>query len=582
MALTRGARIVLSIVIVVALFSVAAVAGLVMVATRGPEVPDGAVLWLRLPAALAEQQPEDLISQLGGPRPTLGSVVGTLRMAAADDRIRAVVLAPSPQPLPWGTVQEIRGAVEAFRESGKRIVAYLEYGGSQPYYLAAACDEVFLAPTSTLDLVGVTWTELFARDALDKIGAYPDMLHAGDFKTAANIYTEQTFTPEHREMAEALARDYFDQLALGIARGRGMLLADLRALIDDGPFLPADALARGLVDGLLYEDELLDRLAEGDEPAERLSLADYRRVDPASLGLGNGPRLAVVYVVGAITHGNSGAGTAGAATLMEAVRAAREDEGIEAIVLRVNSPGGGAVASDLIWRELVLAGEDKPLVVSMSDLAASGGYYVAMPADVIVAQPGTLTGSIGVVGGKLALGGAFDKLGVTVEEVSAGRMAGINSIVNPYSDAGRERVQQIIDAFYEEFLARAAEGRGMTRDAVHAVAQGRVWTGRQARDHGLIDELGGMDAAVAAAKRLAGIEAGAEVTLVQYPRPRTFFETLSEGLVIRAGAGILRALLPDSRLATGVEAATAPLRLFRPGEPLALLPSFYVAGVGPS
>ena len=576
MALTRGARIVISIVIAATLVSAAAVAGLVMFATRGPEVPDDSVLWLRLPAALAERQPDDLVSQLGGPRATLGAVVDTLRMAAADDRIRAVVLAPSPQPLPWGAAQELRGAVAAFRESGKRIVAYLEYGGSQPYYLAAACDEVFLAPTSTLDLVGVTLTELFARDALDKIGAYPDMLHAGDFKTAANIYTEQTFTPEHREMTEALTRDYFDQLALGIARGRGMLLADMRALIDDGPFLPADALARGLVDGLLYEDELLDLLAEGGEPPERLSRTRYGRVDPSSLGLDGGPSIAVVHVTGAIAHGASGQGVAGAATLMRAVRAAREDEDIEAIIVRINSPGGGAIASDLIWREIVLAGEEKPVVASMADLAASGGYYVAMPADVIVAQPGTLTGSIGVLGGKLALGGAFEKLGVAVEEVSAGRLAGMNSIVNPYSDAARERVQQIIDAFYEEFLARAAEGRGMTRDAVHAVGQGRVWTGRQARNLGLVDELGGMDAAVAAAKRLAGIGAGREVTLVPYPRPRTFFETLSEGLAVRAGAGLLRAVLPASRLAAGAEAAAAPLRLFRPGEPLALLPSFYL------
>ena len=221
MALTRGARIVISIAIVASLALAATVAGIVMFAARGPDVPDGSVLWLRLPAALAERQPDDLFAQLGGPRTTLGSVVDTLRMAAVDDRIRAVVLAPSPQPLQWGMAQELRGAIEAYRESGKRIVAYLESGGSRAYYLAAACDEVFLAPTSTLDVVGVASYELFARDALDKIGAYPDMLHAGEFKTAGNIYTEQTFTPEHREMTEALTLDYFDQLALGIARGRG-------------------------------------------------------------------------------------------------------------------------------------------------------------------------------------------------------------------------------------------------------------------------------------------------------------------------------------------------------------------------
>ena len=257
MALTRGARIVISTVIVATLVSAAAVAGIVMLATRGPAVPDGSVLWLRLPAELAERRPDDLLAQLGGPRATLSSVVGALRKAAADERIRTVVLAPSPQPAPWATAQEIRGAVEAFRASGKRIVGYLEYGSGQAYYLAAACDEVFLAPTSPLDLIGVTIYELFARDALDKIGAYPDMLHAGDFKTAANIYTETTFTPAHREMDEALARDFYDQLVIGIASGRGLPVADVQALIDDGPFLGDDAVARGLVDGLLYEDELL-------------------------------------------------------------------------------------------------------------------------------------------------------------------------------------------------------------------------------------------------------------------------------------------------------------------------------------
>ncbi|MCY4598888.1 MAG: signal peptide peptidase SppA [Acidobacteria bacterium] len=576
MALTPGARIVITIVIAIAVVSAAAMAAVVVLVTRGPDVPDESVLWLRLPAELAERQPDDLLSQLGGPRATVSSVVGALRKAAADDRIRTVVLAPSPQPAPWATAQEIRGAVEAFRASGKRIVAYLELGSSQAYYLASACDEVYLAPTSPLDLVGVSIYELFARNALDKIGVYPDMLHAGDFKTAANIYTETTFTPAHREMDESLARDFYDQLVIGVARGRGLPAADVRALIDEGPFLGDAARARGGTDGLLYEDELLERVAESDEPAERLSLADYRRVDPASLGLGGGPSIAVVYVVGAIVHGDGGGldGTAGAATLMNSLRAAREDDDIEAIIVRINSPGGGAIASDLIWREIALAGEEKPVVASMSDLAASGGYYVAMPADVIVAQPGTLTGSIGVVGGKLALGGAFEKLGVSIEAVSAGRMAEMNSIATPYSDEARVRVQQQIDAIYEEFLARAAEGRGMTRDAVHAVAQGRVWTGRQARDIGLVDELGGMDAAVSAAKRLAGIDAGREVTLVPYPRPRTFFEVLNDGFTIRAG--ILNALRPVSPAAAAVDAAAAPLRLFRPGEPLALMPQVYI------
>lgn len=575
MALTRGARIVLTLVVLTSITFVVAAVGAVMLLTRGPDVPAGSVLWLRIPPGLVERQPDDLLSQLGGPRTDLATVVDTLRKAAADDRIASVVLAPSAQPAAWGAVQEIRGAVDAFRASGKPIAAYLESGASQPYYLATACDDVFLAPTSTLDLVGVTVYELFAREALDKIGAYPDMLHAGDFKTAGNIYTESTFTPAHREMTESLARDLHDQLALGIARGRRMLLADAHALIDEGPFLPDEALARGLVDGLLYEDELLQRLGGEDAPADPLSLGDYARVDAAALDRDDGPALAVVHVVGTIAHGGSGGGVAGAASLMDALRAAREDDDIDAIVLRINSPGGGAVASDLIWREAVLAADEKPLVASMSDLAASGGYYVAMPANVIVAQPATLTGSIGVVGGKLAFGEALDKLGVAVEAVSAGRMSAIWSPVTPFSEAERGRLQQQVDAFYEEFLARAATGRGMSRDAVHRVAQGRVWTGRQAQALGLVDELGGMSAAVAAAKRLAGIDADQQVRLVSYPRPRSFVEILGEGLALRAGSGLPAGLLRLIPGAAGAAAAVAPLGLFRPGEPLALMPFVY-------
>ena len=579
MALTRGARIVISIVIVAALVPAAVVAVVVVLATRGPDVPDDSVLWLRLPAALAERQPDDLLSQLGGPRTTVSSVVGALRKAAADERIRTVVLAPSPQPAPWATAQEIRGAVEAFRASGKRIVAYLEYGGSQPYYLAAACDEVFLAPTSSLDLVGVATYELFARAALDKIGAYPDMLHAGDFKTAANVFTETTFTPFHREMNESLSRDLYAQLVGGVAEGRGLSVPAVRALIDDGPFLPGDAVGRGLVDGLAYEDELMERLAGSGEPLERLPYAEYRRVDPESLGLDAGPSLAVVYAVGPIVLGDGsvdagGGSVAGAQTLVEALRAARENDAIEAIILRIDSPGGSAVASDLIWRELVLAGADKPVVASMSDLGASGGYYLAMAADVIVAQPATLTGSIGVVGGKLVLGSMFAKLGIAVETVSDGRMAEMNSIFTPYSDDARVRVQELIDAVYEEFVAKAAEGRAMTREAVHAVAQGRVWTGRQALDVGLIDELGGLMRAVAIAKERAGLAADQEVTLVPYPRPRSFFEVLAGSLAIRSSflpAGWLEA--PAARFGS---ALTVPLRLFRPGEPLALMPFVYL------
>ena len=543
--------------------------------TRGPTVQAGSLLWLRVPGNLAEREPDDLLGQLVRRRNTVGAVVETLRKAKVDARVEAVVLIPALQPGLWGKVQEVRDAVLDFKTSGKPIVAYLEYGGGQQYYLATACDQIFLTPTSPLDLVGVASYEFFFRGALDKVGVYPDMLNAGEFKTAANVYTETTFTPEHREMTESLNRDLYDQLVGGIAAGRTMSASTVEALIDQGPFLPEEAVRRGLVDGLAYEDELTDRLALADSELKHLSYADYRRVNPRSLGLNRGPQIAVVYAVGTITFGGSGidltgSEVLGSETLVRAIRDAREDDSIQAIVLRIDSPGGAAIASDIIWRELMLARDDKPIIASMSDFAASGGYYIAMPAHVIVAQAATLTGSIGVVGGKFALGGTFDKLGIDTETVADGRLADINSPVAPYSDDARARLQQQIDATYETFLDKTAKGRAMTRDAVHAVAQGRIWTGRQAKELGLVDELGGLARAVVVAKERAGIGAEVEVTIVPYPRPRSFFEALNSPLTVRSVAGSTAWLTsPIGRL---LAAVTAPTRLFRPGEPLALMP----------
>ena len=350
-------------------------------------------------------------------------------------------------------------------------------------------------------------------------------------------------------------------------------------MIDQGPFLPEEAGRHGLVDGLAYEDELTDRLALADSELKRLSYADYRRVNPRSLGLNRGPQSALVYAVGTITFGGSGTDVTGSEvlgseTLVRAIRDARTDDSIQAIIVRIDSPGGAAIASDIIWRELALARDDKPIIASMSDVAASGGYYIAMPAHAIVAQSATLTGSIGVVGGKFALGGTFEKIGLDIETVADGKVADINSPVAPYSDDARARLQQQIDAIYETFLDKAAQGRSMTRDAVHAVAQGRVWTGRQAKDLGLVDELGGLARAVTVAKERAGIGADVEVTLVPYPRPRSLFEVVNSSLTVRSVAGG-RAWL-TSPIDHLLAAVTTPMRLFRPGEPLALMPLVYL------
>lgn len=573
MAISRGVRFIIAFLLLAVVTSVIGIAAIYSALSAEPAVVSNSVLLLRVSGGMNERQANPLIASLRGGGTTVQSVVDSLRKAKVDSRIRGVILMPTgPQPL-WGKAQEIRAAVLDYRESGKPVVAFLEYGGTQEYYLASAADKVFLMPGSPLDLIGVASYEMFVRGALDKVGAQPDMLNAGDFKTAANLYTETTMTPAHREMAESLNRDLYEQIVQGISVSRDLAEDEVVRLIDEGPFLPTDALASGLVDGLIYADEI-KRQPPFDEVNWRvIADRDYRGVSLESLGLNQGARIAVIYAVGTINSGSSGfdltgGDVLGSETLVAALRAARDDDSVRAIVLRIDSPGGSAVASDVIWREVLLAKEQKPVVASMSDLGASGGYYIAMAADSIVAQPATLTGSIGVVAGKIATRGLYEKVGVTVEPVSDGRFAEIYSSVMPFSDDERIKMQEHVDAIYEQFLTKAAEGREMTRDAVHELAQGRVWTGRQAKARGLVDELGGLDRAVAMAKDRAGIGADDEVELVAYPRERSFIDLLSEGFTVTQAATRLGWVpLP---LAT-LDAAIVPLRLFRSGEPLALM-----------
>ena len=560
MSVQRGVRVIIFFLLAAVVVSMTGLVAMYFMVSRAPSVASNAVLMLRVPGGLSERQVNTLLATFVGDGPTVQSVVNSLRKAKVDARIRGVILMPSGPQLLWGKAQEIRDAVLDYKASGKPIVAFLEYGGTQEYYLASAADKVFLLPGSPLDLVGVASYEMFIRGALDKIDAYPDMLHAGDFKTASNFYTETTFTPEHREMAESLNRDLYEQIIDGIADGRQMAKSNVRRLIDEGPFLSADALEAGLVDGLIYADELKrqDPFDEGDwrEIADR----DYRQISLASVGLNRGQRIALIYAVGTITSGAGGVDLVGGEvlgsdTLVQAIRAARTDDSVRAIVLRIDSPGGSAVASDVIWREVMLAKADKPVIASMSDLGASGGYYMAMAADTIVAQPATLTGSIGVVAGKITTGGTYEKVGVTIEPVSNGRFAGMYSPVTPFTDDERAKMQEHIDAIYEQFLMKAAEGRGTTRDVIHAVAQGRVWTGRMAKERGLVDELGGLGRAIALVKERVGIDADADVELVVYPRPKSLFELLRGGFTAAQAAARLGWFpFPPARVLSGATA----------------------------
>ncbi|HEV2986563.1 MAG TPA: signal peptide peptidase SppA [Vicinamibacterales bacterium] len=554
---------------------------------REPAVASNSTLVLRVGGDLREIAPADVVSYVRGVKtPTVRSVVESLRKAKVDARVRAVLLKPTGFESPfWGKVQEVRDAVIDFRKSGKPVYAYLEYAGDREYYFATAADKVFLMPSASLDLTGVATYELFLRGTLDKINVFPDLHHIGDYKTAVNTFSEKGYTKAHKEMDEAMNRDLYEQIVRGIADGRKKNEADVRTILDDGPFLPEDALHAGLVDDVAYEDQVDDRLRSG-ERRRQIDGDEYGRVSPSSLGLNKGPRVAVIYAAGTIAGGKSGydpvnGPVAGSETLVEYIRQARHDSAVRAIVLRIDSPGGSAAASDAIWRELMIAKNeraDRPLVASMSDLAASGGYYIAMPAQVIVAQPSTLTGSIGIFGGKFVTGGVYEKLGAHIDSTSIGRHAEINSPARRYNAEELKKLQEQLQAFYDQFVEKVADSRHSTPEKIDALAQGRVWTGRQAKLNKLVDELGGLDRAIAIAKQRAKIAVESDVEIVVYPPRKSFYELLSEqfsGSSDSLQAAALSAWM-DTNLSKGeIEALRAmrgPLTMFRRGEILALMP----------
>ncbi len=575
MAVRRGVWVVVVLLVCAVLVSAALVAFSWVAFRRPPGVPDKGVLVLKLQGDL-EEITTNPFDQLLQETATLRSVTEALRAAKTDPRITGVLLRPVQAPGMWAKVQELRDALVDFRSSGKPLVALLEFAGDREYVLASAASRVVLVPPGQLNLTGLASYQVFLRGTFDKIGATPDLLHIGDYKTAVNTFTETGFTPAHREMSESLNHDAFEQLLGVVASARKKSVAEVRALIDEGPMLPDAALDSGLVDDVAYFDEFGTTSGLGDR-FEEIPLERYLSVAPAKRTPLNTPKVAVIYAVGTIVSGNGGTGPTGTEVgsdkLTEYIRKVRDDDAIKAAVLRVDSPGGSTVASDVIWRELMLLRARKPLIVSMSDLAASGGYYIAMPGHVIVAQPGTLTGSIGIFSGKFVVGGTYNKLGMTIESVSEGKFAEMYSGARPFTPEERGKIEEQMQAFYDQFVEKVAESRSSTPEKIDAVAQGRVWTGRQAREHGLVDELGGLPRALAIAQQRAGIAKDAAVQVVVYPPKPSVFEALSE--TFGGGQG-MRAALAESLLTPqereSLAAIRRPMQMLRRGESLALLP----------
>jgi protease IV len=492
------------------------------------------ILELDLTDGLAEGPVTDPLSAILSRRKMrLPDVIEGLHRARQDDRVRALVVKVGGGRIGLARMQEIREAVAEFRESGKLTVAWSEtFGeflhGNVPYYLATAFDRIYLQPSGTLGLTGVAVEQLFLHDALAKVGITFQSAKRYEYKSAADNLTERGFTGPTREAAERLAASVVEQITTAIAERRGKTAEQARALLDRGPFLAEDALAEGLVDALGYRDEVYaDVRKEAGADAILQYVARYQRAHTLAQRARKLPNprerfVAVIYATGPIRQGRSnrsplGGSSIGSDTVAGALRAATSDDRVRAVLLRVNSPGGSAVASDTIWREVVRTrAAGKPVVVSMSDVAASGGYYISMAADVIVAQPGTLTGSIGVIVGKPVLEEAFGRVGITTDSVSVGAGATMFAPTHPFSEDEWQRINTWLDVIYRDFTEKVASGRRMTVERVHEIARGRVWTGADAAQSGLVDELGGMAAAAEIARRRAGLSADAPLRL--FPR----------------------------------------------------------------
>lgn len=482
---------------------------------------------------------------------SLSKLTQRLEKASEDKSLSGVILHIKGTSVGWAKLNEIRQAIQKVRKNDKKVYAWIESGMTKDYLLATACDEIVMPESASLILLGLRAEVSFYKNLFDWLNVKPDVLRVGEYKSAAEPYTRTDMSPAFREEMEAILDNYYGQIVDTISKDRGLADSKVEAAIDAGPYMAADAKERGLIDHLAYEDQLPKLITGGDKNKDVKIIKKYakKRLDTdfsgiagliklmdllagidSSQRIGSGPRVAVIYATGAIMSGSSsqgglfGVNVLGSDTFIKAVEKAAKDDQVKAIVVRVDSPGGSALASDLMWRALEESG--KPLVVSMGDVAASGGYYISMGAERIFAEPGTLTGSIGVVGGKLAVEGLYNKIGITTSVISRGKNSGTFSPMTGFTESEKAAVTKLLHAVYKQFTEKAAEGRKMKYDQLEKLARGRVYTGEMALKIGLVDELGTLEEAIDYARKLGKIPEGEKFEKLILPRPTSPFEQL--------------------------------------------------------
>jgi protease-4 len=555
-----------------------------------PSVASNSVLSLSISGDLPDYVAEDQLARAFGIRQqqSFTSLLTQLRKAKVDNRISAVLLDIDFTGIGWGKAFELREAIADFKTSGKPVYAHMEIGMNKEYYIATAADKIFLAPAGDLYVNGFAAEAMFYKGSLDKLGIEAEVIQIGPkYKNAPDQYTKKEMGEGQQEVINAILDEYWKVYTGAIAESRKKSVEDVAKIIDDAPYHAKQAKELGLIDDALPMDKIHEDLKArlGYSQSDDLKIirtGQYKEIPSDSLGLNNGQRVAVIFASGAITMGSSNDGTfggqmVGSDTVVKAVNDAANDKSIRAIVLRVDSPGGSALASDQMWHAIENAkAKGKPVVVSMADVAASGGYYISTNADKIVAEPSTITGSIGVFMGKPVIKGLYDWLGITNQYTMRGKNAGIFRETEKWTTEERAKMEdQTNRIYYDDFIPKVAAGRKMEIERVNTIGQGRVWTGTQAKENGLIDEFGGFEKAIEIAKQLAGLPAEQDVKRVVFPAPKPFFEEwfgdpdASEIREAKAKSQLIEALPADVRRAFRYMEVFEQMKR---GEAMAMLP----------
>jgi protease-4 len=543
MALSKTSKILLILGGILAVFLIVGIVGLIYLSRYmgQPNVASNSVLILNVSGELPDYIAEEPLAKAFGikQQQSFTSLLTQLRKAKVDNRIGAVKLNIDFPNIGWAKADELRDAIKDFRASGKPVYAYMEMGTNREYYIATSADKIFLPPAGELFIQGFAAQAMFYKGSLDKLGIETDVIQIGPkYKNAPDRYTRKEMGEGQREVINALLDEYFTRYTTGIAESRKKPVEDVKAIIDNAPYNATQAKNLGLIDDALFPDQIDDDLKaklgyKTDDKLRTIRGGDYREIPSDSLGLNNGEKVAIIFASGAINTGRSSSGfggeMVGSDTVVSAVNDAAADRSVKAIVLRVDSPGGSALASDLMWRAIEKAKEKKPVVVSMSDVAASGGYYISCNANKIIAEPSTVTGSIGVFMGKPVVKGLYDWLGITNEYVMRGKNAGLFRETEKWTPDERAKMVELTSSIYfDDFLPKVSKGRNKSAEEVNTIGQGRVWTGTQAKENGLIDDFGGLEKAISVAKELAELPAGEDPRRVVFPEPRPFFETFFE------------------------------------------------------